>query len=206
MADQDINGTGAVADPYKDKLKDHAFDGIQEYDNNLPRWWLALFLGTVVWAIWYIPYYHGGPGKVGPDQLREDLAALTAERAKLAGAGGSAVDEAGLRTWASDPAHIEAGKTLFMQQCLPCHGPEGLGLVGPNLRDRFWICEPTMTGLIGVLEKGGRPGKGMMPYAHLGTEPIRNLAAFIVSLNRQGIRDNPIKPHGPDEQEKPLDW
>lgn len=188
-----------------DTLKDggHAFDGIQEYDNNLPRWWLGLFILTIVWAAWYIPYYHFGPGRVGADALRDDLAALSAQRANL---GGAVVDEASLRLLAADPARIAAGKQLFMQNCVPCHGPEGLGLVGPNLRDRHWICEPTMTGITGVLEKGGRPGKGMMAYAVLGTESVRNLAVYVVSLNREGIRDNPAKPAAADEPERALDW
>jgi cytochrome c oxidase cbb3-type subunit 3 len=189
-----------------DTLKDegYAFDGIQEYDNNLPRWWLWLFFLTIVWAIWYIPFYHGGPGKVGPESLREDLAALAAERGKLNA--GSALDEAGLRALAGDPARLAAGKQLYAQNCVACHGPEGLGGVGPNLRDRHWIIEPTMTGLTGVLEKGGRTGKGMQSFAHLGTDGVRNLAVFVVSLNRAGLKPNPAKPPASDEQEKPLDW
>lgn len=195
-----------VDDHKPDTLKDggHAFDGIQEYDNNLPRWWLWLFVLTIIWAIWYIPYYHGGPGRVGPDALNEDLAALAAQRARLNA--GSALDEAGLRELAKDPARIAAGKVLFLQNCFACHGAEGLGGVGPNLRDRHWICEPTMTGIIGVLEKGGRTGKGMQGYAHLGTEGVRNLATFVVSLNRAGLKDNPAKPAAADESERALDW
>jgi cytochrome c oxidase cbb3-type subunit 3 len=196
-----------MVDEHKpDTLKDegHAFDGIQEYDNNLPRWWLWLFFLTIVWAIWYIPFYHGGPGKVGPEALREDLAALAGERAKLNA--GSVLDEAGLRALAGDPARLAAGAQLYAQNCVTCHGTEGLGGVGPNLRDRHWIVEPTMIGLTGVLEKGGRTGKGMQAFAHLGTDGVRNLAVFVVSLNRAGLKANPAKPAASDEQDKPLDW
>lgn len=189
-----------------DTLKDggHAFDGIQEYDNNLPRWWIWLFYATIAWSIWYIPFYHGGSGKVGADKLKEDLAALQAERAKLTA--GSALDEDGLRALAADPARVAAGKALYAQLCVACHGPEGLGGVGPNLRDRHWLIEPTMTGIVGVLEKGGRPGKGMASYANQGTENIRNIAVYIVALNRQGLKANPAKPPAADEKEAPLDW
>ena len=189
-----------------DQLKDggHAFDGIQEYDNNLPRWWLMLFFATIIWAVWYIPYYHGGPGKLGADRLKDDLAALAADRAKLHA--GSALDEAGLRALAGDPARIAAGQALYTANCVACHGAEGLGTVGPNLRDRFWVCEPTMTGITGVLEKGGRPGKGMASFAQLGTDGVRNLAIYIVSLNRQGMKANPAKPPAADERDHPLDW
>jgi cytochrome c oxidase cbb3-type subunit III len=189
-----------------DTLKDggHAFDGIQEYDNNLPRWWLWLFYATIIWAVWYIPYYNGGPGKVGPERLKDDLTALSVERATL-NAGGT-LDEAGLRALAADPARIAAGKAVFAQKCVACHGPEGLGGAGPNLRDRHWIFGSTMTDIVGVLEKGGRSGKGMQSYAAEGTEGMRNLAVFIVSLNREGIKANPAKPPASDEKESPLDW
>lgn len=189
-----------------DTLKDggHAFDGIQEYDNNLPRWWLWLFYATIAWSIWYIPFYHGGPGKVGPERLKDDLAALAAERAKL-NAGG-ALDEDGLRALAADPARVAAGKALYTQKCTACHGPEGLGGVGPNLRDRHWILGSTMSDIVAVLEKGGRPGKGMMSYASEGTEGVRNLAVYIVALNREGLKANPAKPPASDEKEAPLDW
>jgi len=195
-----------MADPQRDQLKDdgHDFDGIQEYDNNLPRWWLGLFIATIVWAAWYVPYYHFGPGKVGPERLREDLAALDAERAKAAG---PVLDETGLRKIANDTARVAAGRELYIKNgCATCHGDEGLGKVGPNLRDDRWICEPTMTGIAGVLQNGGRQGKGMAPYAHLGVDGIRDLAAFIVSLNRAGRKDNPAKPAAADEKEAALDW
>lgn len=189
-----------------DTLKDggHDFDGIQEYDNNLPRWWLWLFYLTIAWSLWYIPYYHGGPGKVGPDELRADLAELQARRTALAA--GTALDEAGLRALAGDPARLASGQRLYAQHCIACHGAEGLGGVGPNLRDRFWVVEPTMTGIAAVLEKGGRPGKGMQSFAHLGTEAVRDLAVAVVALNRAGLKANPAKPPSADEREAPLDW
>jgi cytochrome c oxidase cbb3-type subunit III len=197
-----------MADEHKpDTLKDdgHAFDGIQEYDNNLPRWWLMLFYATIVWAVWYIPFYSGGPGKVGPDRLKEDLASLAAERAKL-NAGGE-LDEAGLRALASDPARIDAGKALYEKQsCATCHGGDASGgAAGPSLRDRFWIHPATMTGITTVLTSGGRPGRGMAAYgARLSQDEIRSLAVYIVSLNRAGFKST--KTPGADEKETPIDW
>jgi cytochrome c oxidase cbb3-type subunit III len=43
---------------HDDKLIDHDFDGIQELDNDLPRWWVWLFILTVIWAFIYFPYFH----------------------------------------------------------------------------------------------------------------------------------------------------
>lgn len=190
-----------------DTLKDdgHDFDGIQEYDNNLPRWWLWLFYATIAWSVWYIPYYHFGPGKVGPERLRDDLAELAAERAKLNA--GAALDENGLRALAGDPARAAAGKELYAKfNCATCHGGDGAGgAAGPSLRDRFWIAEPTMTGITGVLTNGGRPGRGMQGYAKsMSVDEIRSLAVYIVSLNREGHKS--VKPPGADEKDAPLDW
>lgn len=42
----------------KDKLLDHDYDGIQELDNDLPRWWLWLFILTIIWAVVYLLYFH----------------------------------------------------------------------------------------------------------------------------------------------------
>ena len=196
----------ASADPPPDQLKDdgHDFDGIQEYDNNLPRWWLGLFVATVVWAVCYIPFYHAGPGKLGATQLKDEMAALDAERSKLAG---PVLDEAGLRKIANDPARRASGKELWVKTgCVTCHGPDGYGQVGPNLRDDHWICEPTMTGITGVLKNGGRAGKGMNPFPQLGEDGMQDLAAYIVSLNRAGRKDNPAKPAAPDEKDAALDW
>jgi cytochrome c oxidase cbb3-type subunit 3 len=43
---------------YYDELLDHEYDGIQELDNNLPRWWLGLFYICIIWAFAYMAYYH----------------------------------------------------------------------------------------------------------------------------------------------------
>ncbi len=43
---------------YEDKLLDHDYDGIQELDNDLPRWWVWLFYGAIIWAFFYMMYFH----------------------------------------------------------------------------------------------------------------------------------------------------
>ncbi|MEK7412570.1 MAG: cbb3-type cytochrome c oxidase N-terminal domain-containing protein [Planctomycetota bacterium] len=194
-----------MADPTHeaDQLKDggHDYDGIQEYDNELPRWWLVLFYATIVWAIWYVPFYSFGGGQVGASKLAEDQRVAAVERAKTAG---PIMDEAGLRALTTDPARIVAGKESYAQFCVTCHGADGSGLVGPNLRDRSWIFGSNMIDLIAVLEKGGREGKGMTPFGHLGTEKVRNLAVYIVAMNREGHLTG--KAPGADEKEAVLDY
>jgi cytochrome c oxidase cbb3-type subunit 3 len=197
-----------MADEPQDQLKDehHDYDGIQEYDNNLPRWWLGLFALTVVWAIWYIPFYHAGGAKLGADRLRDENAAAAAERAKAASAGGGPLGEEALRAIAGQPARVAHGKELWTKAtCVACHAADGTGMVGPNLRDRFWISGNQMTDIVKVISDGGRTGKGMNPYkASWSADDIHDLAAYIVALNREGLK--PGKKPAADEKDTPLEY
>ena len=56
-------------DDLKDKLLDHTYDGIQEYDNPMPRWWLLTFAGTVIFSIIY--YFNVGPIGSGKGRIAE---------------------------------------------------------------------------------------------------------------------------------------
>lgn len=62
----------------EDKLLDHDYDGIQEYDNPMPRWWLGLFFLTIIFAFIYFPYYHFFGGKL-PLQLFQEESIKIAE-------------------------------------------------------------------------------------------------------------------------------
>ncbi|NIP15658.1 MAG: cytochrome C oxidase Cbb3, partial [Pseudomonadales bacterium] len=57
------------------QLLDHNYDGIQEYDNPLPRWWLWLFWITIVFSAFYFVYYHFGQGKLAVEAYNEDMVA-----------------------------------------------------------------------------------------------------------------------------------
>lgn len=56
----------------EDKLMDHDYDGIQEYDNPMPRWWLGLFYITIVFSIVYFPYFHFFGGKLPHELYQEE--------------------------------------------------------------------------------------------------------------------------------------
>jgi cytochrome c oxidase cbb3-type subunit 3 len=195
-----------MSDPQpQDQLKDeaHDFDGIQEYDNDLPRWWLWLFAITIVWAIWYIPFYHGAD-RLGSARLKGEMAELSAQRAKAGG--GAALGEEALRQAAADAKRVARGRELYQKHtCASCHGGEGTGGVGPNLRDPYWIYGSQMTQIYDIVANG-RDGSGMAGYKNRATpDEIADMAAFIVSLNREGRRTG--KPHNPArEKEAPLDY
>lgn len=178
------------------KLRDHSFDGIQELDNDLPRWWVALFFITIVFAAGYMAWFHVLPGPTLAEELEQELDARKA--AKAAAAAARPAGEAGAFDFAAatrDPAVIASGKETYGTMCAACHGPEGQGLVGPNLTDDFWLhgatyaaVEQTVT--VGILEKG-MPAWGEI----LGADKVRAVVTFIGTIQRTSPA-NPKAPQG----------
>ena len=130
----------------------HSWDGIQEYDNPMPRWWVWVFYACIVWGIGYSiaypawPLIHGATqGLLGPT-LRTEVVAEIARfdeanapiKAKLNAADLAAIpgnDE--LKTYA-----ISAGASVFKNNCAQCHGSGAAGVQGkgyPNLLDNDWL-------------------------------------------------------------------
>ncbi len=181
----------------KDELLSSNYDGIEEFDNDLPRWWVALFAITVLFSAAYPFYYHfGGPG-LSPHQLlsleMERADKLAAERAKAAGP--EVFGENEVLALAKNPAEMERAKGIYVARCAACHGPDGGGIVGPNLTDRFWIHGASVAEIHkvienGVLEKGMLPWKGVIPPAD-----IKLMVAYVWSL-RGSTPANPKAPQG----------
>ena len=135
----------------------HSWDGIEEYNNPLPRWWVWIFYATIVWGIWYSIAYPAWPlieratqGYLGQDP-RQDVAAeiqrfdeANAEiKAKLVAADLNAIS--------ADPALVEyaqrAGAAVFKTNCAQCHGAGAAGVQSlgyPNLLDDDWLWGGTM--------------------------------------------------------------
>lgn len=180
------------ADKQIDNLLDHNYDGIEEYDNDLPMWWIGLFVLTVVLGIGYAIWLHAGldlpiVGK-GQDQyanLEDDLAYAAAEKA----ANKPVVielDESGLLALAAKPEAIEAGKVIFQGKCGACHtlpgSTDGGGLVGPNLTDNYWIHGGKLTEIRTVIRTGVLD-KGMLAWeSQLKPDEIDQVVVYIHSL------------------------
>jgi len=174
-----------------DRLLDHSYDGIQEFDNPLPRWWVWIFWATIVFAAVYglVP---GNPLR-GPGRLAEYNASV-AEAARLHPPAVEATD-ASLMPLTHDPKVLAAGKQVFVTTCAPCHRPDGGGLIGPNLTDDYWLhggsisqIHHTITN--GVLDKG-MPNWGKM----LKPEQVTDVAVYVYSLHGTNP-PNPKPPQG----------
>lgn len=175
-----------------DELLDHEYDGIREYDNPLPRWWLWLFYGSIVFAVIYTPYYYLGFGPTSTEEYEQEMEAAKASRAAMtapaaapaAGAPGapSAPPAAEAPSLQGNAAAIAEGKTIYATNCMPCHGMAGEGGIGPNLTDAYWIHGNTYDNIVHTVTVGV-PDKGMIAWqAMLNPEKIRQVSAFVFSL------------------------
>mgnify|MGYP002129737677 CR=1 FL=1 len=138
----------------------HAFDGIEEYDNPLPKWWFWLFVGTLVFSVGYLILYpglgnwkgilpgysyldndkqtefsNGQPGWTGVHEWEKEMAKADARFGPIfAKFAAMPVEEV-----AKDPQALKMGGRLFASNCAVCHGSDAKGAFGfPNLADSTW--------------------------------------------------------------------
>lgn len=165
---------------YDQPIAGHDYDGIQEFDNPLPMWWLWTFFGTIIFAFIYYIHYEINNGPTLDDELAADMAAIQKQQELAPKA---EIKKEDLLAVLNDNNLIASGKTSYQEKCASCHGDQGQGLVGPNLTDKHWIHDKgealAMIKIIqkGVLEKGMPPWEGI-----LTDEQIKAVYAFIYSL------------------------
>jgi cytochrome c oxidase cbb3-type subunit 3 len=154
-------------------------DGIEEYDNPLPDWWVGLFWLTIVWGIGYGLWYHMG-GRSQEGFLASEMAAAEAQWPAQA-----AAEQAATAEFTVTPEAVAAGEGIFQQNCMVCHGPALEGGIGPSLVDDEWIHGGQSTDIIRTIMEGV-PAMGMVPWRGiLSPEQINQAAAFIVSKNSE---------------------
>jgi cytochrome c oxidase cbb3-type subunit 3 len=170
-----------------DNTTGHVWDGdLREMNNPLPRWWVWLFVITIVFALVYLALYPGlgtYAGKLGwssTGQHAAEVAKGDAEVAPLYAKFSAMKPEDVSR----DPQAHAIGERLFMNNCSQCHGSDARGGKGfPNLTDADWL-------------HGGAPEKiketlvlgriGQMPpmAAAVGTaDDVKNVANYVLSLS-----------------------
>ncbi|HEX8657038.1 MAG TPA: cbb3-type cytochrome c oxidase N-terminal domain-containing protein [Hymenobacter sp.] len=174
-----IGDARLVTGEYRDELMGHEYDGITEYDNDLPPWWKYGFYLTIVFAFAYVGYYH--VFNAGPLQTAE-YAAEMQQAALLVSA--DADDPNKLTTYAAltAAADLSAGKALFVTNCAPCHGANAEGKVGPNLTDEYWLHGGEINKIYKTI-KFGVPSKGMVAWkGKLSGKQILQVASYIQSV------------------------
>lgn len=173
-------------------LMEHNYDGIQEYDNPLPAWWLITFFGTIIFGFHYWVFYEFGGGATLAEELKRDMAAVKSLNKTVENPD---KEESLAALLASDSAKAK-GKEVYTAKCAVCHGPELGGLIGPNLVDEFWIHgKGKMVDIAGVVRKGVLD-KGMPNWdTQLKDEEIQSVAVYVYA-HRGSKPANPKAPQG----------
>jgi cytochrome c oxidase cbb3-type subunit 3 len=186
----------------QDELLDHDADGITEFDNALPRWWLYGFYFTIVFAAFYLVNYHVLPrpliGRAG--MVAEYQAEL--EAAERAAAAHPRVSKNNTALAAlTDPGSLEKGRAIFEgpdNTCFSCHRSDLGGLVGPNLTDDLWLHGCSIQDVMNSITTG-YPLKGMLPFGigkPLTDGQVLQVASYV--LSKRGSNPPAPKPADPE--------
>ena len=106
-------------------------DGIEEYDNPLPDWWLGLFLFTIVWGFGYFVDWNFISHKTQAGLYDAEIAAAAVQWPEQEAPAAGSIDESATA--------IAAGEAVYVQNCVACHAADLSGGIGPNLVDAEWI-------------------------------------------------------------------
>ena len=171
----------------EDSTTGHVWDGdLRELNNPLPRWWVWLFIITVVFGIAYLAAYPGlgsMSGKLGWSQVGAYEAEIAKAKAQIAPLY-ARFAEMTPEQRAEDPQAMAIGERLFMNNCAQCHGSDARGGKSfPNLTDSDWLYGGDPETIKTTITEGRF---GIMPpmAAAVGTpEDVRNLAHYVLSLS-----------------------
>lgn len=179
---------------HEDRLLEHEYDGIREYDNPMPRWWLWTFYATIV----FVPLYYLLPSPFGEGEgvIARYEADVAAARAAEPPPPAVAVSDDDLNAMAARADVIAAGKAVYDVNCAACHRLDGGGVIGPNLTDDAWIHGGAPSQIRGTIALGVLD-KGMPQWDRLlRPEQLDAVTAYVISL-RGTNPPAPKPPQGP---------
>jgi cytochrome c oxidase cbb3-type subunit 3 len=169
-----------------DKSTGHVYDDIEEYDNPLPRWWVGLFMASLVFAGIYLIYYpglgnfRGLGGWTSKGQLAQEVADKDARFAPLY-ARLAAMTPAEL---AADQQAQQIGRRLFINNCALCHGINAQGAFGfPNLTDDEWIWGAGFDAIEAAITNGHNAAMPSWQAALGGDAGVNDMAQYVLSLS-----------------------
>lgn len=185
-------------------LREHEYDGIQEFDQKLPNWWLVIFIAALIFFLGYwIAYYQLG-------WMKSDEAKIQAAMSRIEAAQKKALDEmlaklndeALVNEWATDPARVASGREIYLINCTACHGQDlaakidvgggqFVNLPGLPLTDGEWKYGAKPMDIFRLINNGTPPespghNNAKMEAWGLKLPPVQiaELTAFIISENQ----------------------
>jgi len=197
----------------------HVWDGdLMEYNKPLPRWWLVLFVLTVIFGLVYLALYPGLGSYAGAKKWTQESqyrAQSEAAEALLARSLAPFATQS-VEALASDPAAVTRGRNIFLNNCAGCHGSDGRGAPGfPNLADQDWLWGNAPDAVLASIQQGRT---GVMPAwgPVLGDAGVEDMLAYVMSLSgrrlpagdvargKQKFAEICAACHGPEGRGNPL--
>lgn len=187
-----------VEENEKHLLLDHNYDGIQELNHPLPSWWHFSFYAAIAFSTGYFIYYQfmGGPSL--HDEFKKDYAVILAYQQEYKKRDGQFKPE--LYVKFSAPENIKKGEEIFNNNCVACHKEKGIGDIGPNLTDEYWLWAKGTPETIFPVIYNGVPDNGMPTWSEvLSRDEIYEAVAYVQTLH------NTHQPDGKAPQGKKVD-
>lgn len=163
------------------RLLDHEYDGIREYDQRLPNWWLFTLYAAIVFAVgyWFF-YFQTNPFDDDITRLHARMAEV--EQARLE-ASLKMLNNQTLWEMSRNDAFVAEGRKHFMQNCTACHNTDLTGGIGFNLVDNEWIHGAKPTDIFKTVADGVQ-GTAMQSWEPLlGSKKIAETVAFVLSYH-----------------------
>ncbi|HEY1053196.1 MAG TPA: cbb3-type cytochrome c oxidase N-terminal domain-containing protein [Prosthecobacter sp.] len=184
-------------------LREHIYDGIQEYDQKLPNWWLFSWYITMVWfVIAWVAYYQLHLGQSEAQQVDGALAHIADIQKKEL----ELISDEKLWAMSKDAKVVAAGAATFNTTCVACHAQDlsahiaGAKLPGLPLNDQEWKHGGSPLQVLTLVRKGAPDvTKGMPPWEpQLGLQRVVEVVAYVMSKHAQGepvtlAPDSPLK-------------
>ena len=172
-----------------DRTTGHSYDGIEEYDNPLPKWWFYLFTASCVFSLVYLLLYPGLGnfkgllGWTSHGQWREEVQQAQHKYGPIFAKYG----QTPIEQLAQNPDAIRMGQRLFVNNCSVCHGSAARGAVGfPNLTDNDWLYGGSPDKIVETITNGRQgqmPAKGLKP--DMTDSQVDALVNYILSFSNR---------------------
>ncbi len=185
-------------------MRPHEYDGIQEYDQTLPNWWLFIFYGAILFfPLCWLAYYQFGMMRPDGERVAVQMAQIEKVKAKALDEMLAKLDDKVLiNKWAKDDQTVANGRETFMANCTACHGQnlsarmdigngQSVPLPGLSLIDGQWKYGSHPMDIFKLINAGTPPDSAGNNGAKMEAWGLKMAPIKIVELVSFIIRQNP---------------
>ncbi|MFT4546995.1 MAG: cytochrome c oxidase cbb3-type subunit 3 [Verrucomicrobiales bacterium] len=182
--------TNQKLEPGEIRLRDHVYDGIQEYDQKLPNWWLwTFYIAIIIFVIYWFLYYQAGMFRTDGQRIDGEMARIATVKAERLEKMMGEIDDDVLWEMSANSKMTGEGGKLFATNCKSCHAPDlggsssGPMYTGLPLNDAEWKYGGTPMAVLGTVMNGSPDKtKGMPAWGGtLGPSNVAKIVSFVMS-------------------------